>query len=105
MRNVEIPTNKVGRASRAPARTLRHRQAYHRPCPASRPKPKIPAKTPSRRPGSCGATALALLVSVLALQDGDKLGPRQQTKAWRNAERWVAEIVSVRRMNRAEVAA
>ncbi len=53
-----------------------------------------PAQTPTPRPaGSCSAAALALLISLLALQAGG-LAPEQRTATWKHVHRWADEIIT-----------
>lgn len=95
-----------------PARTTRQQLPYHARPAKSTPFRRIlpgrpdrrPPQAPARRPGSCHAAALGLLVSALALQNDADLGPRQRAKVWLNAERWAIEIIEARHTGRSEAA-
>jgi hypothetical protein len=64
------------------------------PYPASRPT----SRGISARP--CAAAGLGLLLAALAVQGG-MLGPRQQRRIERHANRWVAQIVEARHQGEA----
>ncbi len=103
MRQLVIPTNKKGRASRAPAKTINHPQTYESCRQMSRVfskrslrRDRTPPQAPSRPAASTNAAGLPLLLARLALQ-ADGLRPKQRAAAREHARHWAVEIVESKR--------
>jgi hypothetical protein len=96
-----IPRNQEGRASRAPAKTINHPQAYELRRPMSSvkllPTPdRRPAQAPAPQPSaSSDAVALGLLLLLLSA-NANGLTSREARKGWGLAERWAGQYVEMK---------
>jgi len=100
MFSMTIPTNKKGRASRAPAKTMTalpyppHRPLVNRIFPGRKDRhPPIPPASAPRPTRSGDSTALALLVLLLSAR-ASELPAHQVHRGWALAERWLGQLVS-----------
>ena len=89
---------------RQPA-TTSTRPRYHNPYVPVNPHRQVFCGRPPQRPreprpgGSCYGAALALLMSLLALQAGT-LAAHQRAKAWAYVESWTREITTAKHTER-----